>query len=197
MWRRLHDLPCSLIPCCTISGIFCLLFGEWFDHLWDTLRGEASMYAEPLEDVCILVRPFVPQDMWLGLSTAYSHHCCLVTYTNCQSVYCNILGYWMYPRFWFWRHKPCLLVLPFSTTARNLRLIDLMCCWALAWQLGGTLPCSLTRSASCWLILSWYLAVSKMGWVLKHKLCFLVLQSMQYDRVLFRGMLGPLLCPGY
>ena len=33
-----------------------------------------------------------------------------------------------------------------------------------------TLPCSLTRFASCWLILSWYLAVSQMEWVGKHEL---------------------------
>ena len=28
-------------------------------------------------------------------------------------------------------------------------------------------------------------------------LCFLMLQSMRYDHVLFRGALGPLLCPSY
>ena len=59
-------------------------------------------------------------DMWLGLSTAYSHHCCLVVHTDHRSVCHNILGYWMYPRIWFWRHEPCLWVLPFSTIARNL-----------------------------------------------------------------------------
>ena len=31
-------------------------------------------------------------DMWLGLSTTYSHHCCLVIYTDFQSVY--LLVYW-------------------------------------------------------------------------------------------------------
>ena len=108
--------------------------------------------------------------MWLGLSTAYSHHCCLAFYTDHQSVCHSILGCWMFPRILSWRHKPCLLVLPFSTTARNLHLVDLTCCQALAWQLGGMLPHSLTRSASYWLILSQYLAVSQMGQVLKHEL---------------------------
>ena len=28
-------------------------------------------------------------------------------------------------------------------------------------------------------------------------LCFLMLQSMQYDHVLFRGVFSPLFCPGY
>ena len=40
----------------------------------------------------------------------------------------------------------------------------------LAWWLEDTLPHSLTRSASCWLILSQYLMVSQMEWVGKHKL---------------------------
>ena len=31
--------------------------------------------------------PLFIWDMRLGLSTAYSHHCCLVIYTDCQSVY--------------------------------------------------------------------------------------------------------------
>ena len=75
------------------------------------------------------------QDMWLGLSTTYSHHCCLAIYTDCRSVYHMFWEHWTSPRTWFWRHKPCLLVLPFSTTARILHLVDLECyqvlpdCW--------------------------------------------------------------------
>ena len=76
----------------------------------------------------------------------------------------------MSPRIWFWRHEPCLLVLPFSTTARNLHLVDLECYQALAWPLEDMQPCSLTRFASCWLILSRYLVVSRMGQVRKHEL---------------------------
>ena len=63
--------------------------------------------------------------------------------------------HWTSPRIWFWRHEPCLLVLPFGTTARNLHLVDLKCCQALAWLLEDMLPHSLTRSASsCWSTLS-------------------------------------------
>ena len=73
------------------------------------------------------------------------------------------------------RHEPCLLVLPFSTTARNLHLVDLKCCQAPAWLLEDTQPCSLTRFASYWLILSQYLVVSQTGWVGTHELVLLVL----------------------
>ena len=63
--RRSHDLPCgcmlcSLIPHWALSGIFHSLFGEWFNYLWDTLRGEAHVDAEPLEDFYILICPFIP-----------------------------------------------------------------------------------------------------------------------------------------
>ena len=109
-------------------------------------------------------------DMRLGLSTTYSNHCYLAFYTDHQSVCHNIQECWMSPRIWSWRHEPRLWVLPFGTTARNLHLVDLKCCQALAWQLGGMLPRSLTRFASYWLTISWYLAVSQMGQVLKHKL---------------------------
>ena len=66
MWRRLHVLPfsymlCSLIPHCAYCGIFCSPFGEWFNNPWDTLRGEASMFAEPLEDFCILICVVIKQ----------------------------------------------------------------------------------------------------------------------------------------
>ena len=72
----------------------------------------------------------------------------------------------MSPRIWFWRHEPCLLVLPFGTTTRNLHLVDLECSQALAWQLEDTLPHSSTRFASYWLIL----LQSQMEWVGKHEL---------------------------
>ena len=78
--------------------------------------------------------------------------------------------HWTSPRTWFWRHEPCLLALPFGTTARNLHLVDLECCQALAWLPEDTLPHSLTRFASYWLILLRYLMVSWMGWVGKHEL---------------------------
>ena len=43
-----------------INSIFQLLFGKQLDSLWNTLRGKASMLAEPLEDFYILICPFVP-----------------------------------------------------------------------------------------------------------------------------------------
>ena len=106
----------------------------------------------------------------MGLSTAYSHHCYLVTYTDCQSVYHMFWEHWTSPRTWSWRHEPCLLVSPFGTTARNLHLVDLVCCQALAWLLEDTQPHSLTRFASCRLIPLRYLVVSQMGQVRKHEL---------------------------
>ena len=64
-WGRSHDLPYSCMLCSLIShhatdSIFWSLFGKQFDDLWDTLRGEASVLAEPLEDFCILICPFIP-----------------------------------------------------------------------------------------------------------------------------------------
>ena len=48
-------------------------------------------------------------DMQLGLSTAYSHHCCLAFYTDCWSVCHSILGCWMFPKILFWRHEPVVI----------------------------------------------------------------------------------------
>ena len=64
-WRQSHWLPfgCmlwSLIPYCTVCGVFSSPSDERFYYLWDALRGEASMYTEPLEDFDILVCPFIP-----------------------------------------------------------------------------------------------------------------------------------------
>ena len=64
-WRRSHDLPCncmlcSLVPHHASGSILHSPFGEQFNNLWDTLRGKASVYAEPLEDFCILICPFIP-----------------------------------------------------------------------------------------------------------------------------------------
>ena len=64
-WRRPCDLlgSCtfgSFIPCFASYGIFQSPSGEWFYYLCDTLRGEPSISAEPVEDFFILFCPFIP-----------------------------------------------------------------------------------------------------------------------------------------
>ena len=43
-----------------MDSVFWLSSGDWFNNLWDALRGEASLFAEPVEDFYILICPFVP-----------------------------------------------------------------------------------------------------------------------------------------
>ena len=50
----------SFIPHLARYGIFRSLSGERFYHLCDTLRGKPSVLAELVEDLFIILRPFVP-----------------------------------------------------------------------------------------------------------------------------------------
>ena len=51
---------CSLIPCHARGCILQSPSGKQFNNICDAFRGEASIFAEPMEDYDILVRPFVP-----------------------------------------------------------------------------------------------------------------------------------------
>ena len=91
------------------------------------------MDAEPLEDFYILVCPFVPFRTCGWGSQPHTAIIAVWHFILTDSQY--VVVSWdvkHFPEFYFERHKPCLLVLPFGTTARNLCLVDLTCCQALA-----------------------------------------------------------------
>ena len=50
----------SFIPRFASYGVFQSPSGERFNYLCDALRGEPSIFAEPVEDFFILICPFVP-----------------------------------------------------------------------------------------------------------------------------------------
>ena len=64
-WRKLRDLldSCTLgsfIPRLASDGVFQSPSGKRLDYLCNAFRGEASIFAEPMEDCNVLVCPFVP-----------------------------------------------------------------------------------------------------------------------------------------
>ena len=50
----------SFIPRLARYGIFHSLPGERFDYLCDALRGKPSILAEPVEDLFVILHPFIP-----------------------------------------------------------------------------------------------------------------------------------------
>ena len=137
-----------------VDSIFRSSSGKWFNDLWDTLRGGASLFAEPVEDFYILVNPFIPfgtcswgSQLHTAVIAVWYFILIVSQYViHSRSTKClpESDSEGMSHAFWCY-----LLVLPFGTTTRNLHLIDLKCCQALAWQLADILPHSLTRFASC------------------------------------------------